>query len=1386
MNWPQSIAIDSAGNLYVAEYNNHVVRKVNTATGIITTYAGNGTGGYSGDGGAATSAQLDKPVGVVLDNAGNLYIADDGVGMRIRKVDAGTGIITSIAGNGTAGYSGDGGPATSAEINLPYRPAFDSKGNLYFADVGNSRIRKIDTSGIITTYAGNGMAGYSGDGEAATSAEFKNPYHIAIDPADNIYVSDTSNQRIRKIDAATGIISTIAGNGTSGFGGDGRASTSAEFQNPVGLDFDIASGLYVGDTNNNRIRKLDLSQSALRYPTSTVVGTSDTTDDPQTAIVSNIGNAGLTVPPPSSGNNPNITADFQIDSSSTCPRLTASSSSSSLAAGANCTYVVNFAPTMRGPISGSAVLTDNSLNVVGSTQTIGLTGLGIAVSTTTTVTSSLNPSTYSQSVTFTATVAPTVGTAVPTGTVQFSIDGTPVGGPVTLNNETATYATNSLAVGTHTVAAVYTPGTSNFIGSNASLSQTVNAESTTTTVTSSLNPSAFMQSVTFTATVAQTEGTTVPTGTVQFSVDGTNSGGPVTLSGGTAAFTISTLAVGIHTITAVYTPDVGNFTGSSGSTGQRVGAVASSTTTLTLAPTTVMYGDTATLTAVVAPSFATGSVSFYEGSTLLGTASLDNTATAVLPISTLNAGVHTITAKYNGDPGVPASTSNNAQLTVTKRTAAGGGPAITVTVNDASRTTTQSNPPFTYSAAGQLVNGDTYATAISGTANYSTTAGTMTGTYSIMVSGLTSANYTIAFVPGTLTVTISPSTTALVASPSSTQYGDPVTLTATVTSGATGTVSFYDGSVLLGTGTVSNGVATLTTTALVAGTHTVTAIYNGDATYASSQSGPATVTVAKKTGPNGGAALTITVQNASREYNTADPQFVYLVTGTLVNGDRYAKAVTGAPVYSSTDTPTSLAGSTFPISVNGLSSANYEIAVVNGTLTIVAAPTTTTLTSSTASAQYGEPVTLTATVAPSGATGTVLFMEGSTVLGTGTVSNGVARLTTSSLNAGAYTITATYEGDTNYSASTSAPITLTIGQRTGSGGTAALTVTVGNASRAYGQGNPAFTYSVTGTLVNGDTSATAVAGVPVYSTPAIPISPGGSYPISVADLNSANYLITFVNGTLAVTKATPGVAGIVPVMLTSSVNPAHYGNSITFTATVPAPATGTVVFYDGATALGTGTIADGIATLTASTLAVGTHPVTASYSGDADYNSATSAVYNQIVTAQAAVLDFTLTLTSAQSQTVIPGNAAPYTVQVAPTNVTYPGTVTFSATGLPEGATISFSPATVAPDGGVMPSNVEVQTAPQRAALNSGNVGSFALALLMLPFATSRRIRRNSRRYFYLLIVLLSGIAATAGLTGCGYNGNGFFGQAPQTYNITITATSGAIQHSVQVKLNVQ
>ena len=672
-------------------------------------------------------------------------------------------------------------------------------------------------------------------------------------------------------------------------------------------------------------------------------------------------------------------------------------------------------------------------------------------------------------------------------------------------------------------------------------------------------------------------------------------------------------------------------------------------------------------------------MSFHEGTTLLGTASLDNSATAVFSVSTLSAGTHTLTATYNGDVSFPASASNPVTLSVTQRTGTGpGGASLTVTVNDATRTTTEANPPFSHTVVGDLVNGDTYATAVTGTPTYATAAGTTAGTFAITVSGLTSQNYVLAFVPGTLTVVPSESTTTLAASPNSSLYGDPVTLTATVTSGATGTASFYDGSVYLGQATVTGGVATLSTTTLNAGTHRITALYNGDATYASSMSEPATVTVAKKTAAGGGPALTVTVLNESREYGTANPEFSYIVSGALLNGDTYETAVTGVPVYSVADSPNSPVGSTFPINVSGLVSENYTLTTVPGTLTIVTAATTTALTIATTTTpqtksvtlQYGDPATLTATVTPSSATGTVVFSNGSIVVGTATVSGGTATLTTSAQSTGTKTITTSYQGDANHAASTSSPVTAIVTPRTGPNGGAALTVTVSNASRQYGQGNPAFSYTVTGTLVNGDTYATAVTGVPVYSTTATVTSPVGTYPISITGgLNSANYAITFVNGTLTVSKGTPSVT------LVSSQNPSTPAASVTFTAALSAGATGTVTFMDGTTVLGSGTVSGSTTNFSTTALSIGTHSITAAYSGDGNYNGVTSPALSQVVNKTATIV------TVASSRNPAPSGSSVTFTATVPAGAT--GTVQFLdgttvlGTGTVSGGTASFSTTTL-------------------------------------------------------------------------------------------------------------
>lgn len=294
---PRTMAADAAGNVYIVDTYNHRIRRVST-DGIITTIGGTGSAGYSGDGGPATSARFDTPHGIAADAAGNVYVAD-APNQRIRRIDAATGIVTTVAGTGNSGFSGDGGPATAAQLRYPKGVEIGPDGSLYIADNNNHRVRRVDLStGVITTVAGTGSKGFSGDGGPATAARLSEPRNIAFDAQGRLYIVDQNNRRIRRVEtdgtirtfaagftfprdvavdgdgtvyvadeeanrvwqvSPSGVRSAFAGTGSGGLSGDGGPADLAKLNRPLGVAFNAATrSVLIADTINDRIRAVRL------------------------------------------------------------------------------------------------------------------------------------------------------------------------------------------------------------------------------------------------------------------------------------------------------------------------------------------------------------------------------------------------------------------------------------------------------------------------------------------------------------------------------------------------------------------------------------------------------------------------------------------------------------------------------------------------------------------------------------------------------------------------------------------------------------------------------------------------------------------------------------------------------------------------------------------------------------------------------------------------------------------------------------------------------------------------------------------------------------------------------------------------------------------------
>jgi Secretion system C-terminal sorting domain/NHL repeat len=252
INNPNGVAVDAIGNVYIADFGNYRIRKVDTF-GVITTIAGTGVMGFGGDGGPATAALIHSPTGIAIDGSGNVLFTD---ACRIRKINTATGVISTIAGSSLASYSGDGGPAVAADLNYPVGIAVDGPGNIYIADQFNCRVRKINTSGIISTIAGTGICFGGGDGGPATAARVQYPLGVACDGMGNVFIADYGNNRIRRINPA-GIIDTIAGSPIFGFTGDGGPAIVARLYYPMAIATDVSGNVYISDVNNSRIREIN-------------------------------------------------------------------------------------------------------------------------------------------------------------------------------------------------------------------------------------------------------------------------------------------------------------------------------------------------------------------------------------------------------------------------------------------------------------------------------------------------------------------------------------------------------------------------------------------------------------------------------------------------------------------------------------------------------------------------------------------------------------------------------------------------------------------------------------------------------------------------------------------------------------------------------------------------------------------------------------------------------------------------------------------------------------------------------------------------------------------------------------------------------------------------
>jgi sugar lactone lactonase YvrE len=686
---PEGVAVDKLGNLYISDTSNGRIRMVTALTGAISTVAG--TGQYSGtlgDGGLATAAYLAYPQGIAFDGAGNLYIADTS-NNRIRMINASTGIISTVAGGGTGAQLGDGGLATAAYLAYPQDVTLDHAGNLYISDRGNSRIREVVVStGVINTIAGNGTWGDTGDGGMATAAQISPDQGIVLDAAGDIYFSSWPDT-IREVNATTGIISTIAGDGYFGYGGDGGSATIAELNYPLGLALDASGSLNIADFYNHVVRKVTFPGPA---PTPAFNVAGGTYHSIQTVSISDSVNAAA-IYYTTDGSTPTTASTLYsgpitVSASETLQAIAvATGYTESAVATAAYTIILPATPVITWPIPAPITYgTALSVTQLDATSTIAgtfaytpaagavLTAGAQTLSVTFTPTDSIDYSTATASVTLQVNQAtPSITWSTPAAITY--------GTPLSANQlDAASTVAGSFAytpkagtvltAGPQTLTTTFTPtDAADYTTATDTVQLTVNRAVPTVTVTPSPSSITTVQPLSVAVLVNDGGGNPTPTGAVTLTGGGYTSPA-VTLSSGAATINISasSLSPGSDTLTATYTPDSSSSTMYSSAMGTASEAVtapgpAASMVTVTPSLTTITneQSDTVSIavtgTGAAAPS---GTVTLSSGSFSAQQALAGGAASFNIPAGALNNGANTVTAAYSGD-----ATYNSSQGTAT-------------------------------------------------------------------------------------------------------------------------------------------------------------------------------------------------------------------------------------------------------------------------------------------------------------------------------------------------------------------------------------------------------------------------------------------------------------------------------------------------------------------------------------------------------------------------------------------------------------------------------------------------------------------------------------------------------------------------------------------------